>query len=85
MAAFAKAFQPTRRLLIGWDGIFCGRIPVQGPWNIGRVHKTLVSNMIIADFSVEARWLSHGLPRWDVKFHTTERNGSEGYHDALQS
>ncbi len=33
---------------------------------------TLVSNMIIADFSVEARWLSHGLPRWDVKFHTTE-------------
>ena len=54
-----------------------------GPWNIGRVHKTLVSNMIIADFSVEARWLSHGLPRWDVKFHTTERNGSEGYHDGI--
>ena len=33
---------------------------------------TLVSNAIIADFSIEARWFSHGLPWREVEFHTAE-------------
>ena len=40
MAAFANVFQPTRHLLVGWDGITVDEFLSRPVEYIGRVHKT---------------------------------------------